>query len=176
MDKNKIIINFLKNANFSILHETDKDNLNIEHLFILIPTNFINSYEVYNLTKDESNYLLDYFRNVQKDVNFQNISNEALKFINSRNKKFIYLPITSLNKQYYFYPKELKYISENFNNILCKELIGFLCDEEKNFELNLKYKISNIKDYSIGIFDLSKNVISDKFPQIKSTFSKIFKK
>lgn len=177
MNTKEIFKDFLRNNQYHVMHETDPNNSNIEHFFIFFQMKDIVKVSV---TKErdlkEAEIILTYLDSYQQVVNMQNLSQQTLNFINTRKNKLLYIPLDSLDKNHHFYLKRKKDLEDNYENFLSIKMIGEPADPHKHFNYTIDSKISDIKDISLGISGLAKDIVQEKAPIIKENLLKLGKK
>lgn len=168
MNTKEIFKDFLRNNQYHVMHETDVDNPLIEHFFVLFQMKDILKV---SKTKErdlkEAEIILTYLDSFQQIVPMQNISQKALEFTISRSKKLLYIPLDSLDKSHHFYLKRKKELEDNYENFLAIKMLGEPADPQKHFNYTIDSKLSDIKDISLGISDMAKDIVQEKAPIIK---------
>lgn len=177
MNTKEILKEFLNNNLYHVMHETDIDNDDLEHFFVLFQIKDI--FQI-SPTKErslaEAEIIKTYLDGFQKINSIQNLSAPTLKFIYSKNNKFIYIPLVSLDKNHHFYLKRKKDLENNYENFLSIRMIGEPCNSNKHLNYTIDSKISDIKDISLGITSVAKDLVQEKTPIIKEKLFNLGKK
>ena len=170
MDTKEIFKDFLRNNQYHVMHETDISNSNIEHFFV-----FFQLKDIINLSaksKKERNHqevevIITYLDSFQNNSIMQNLSLPTIEFIKKQKEKLIYIPLISLDNTHHFYLKRKKEIEDNYENFLSLKMIGEPADPHKHLNMQIDSKISDIKDISLGVTSLAKDIIQEKTPILK---------
>lgn len=171
MNTKEIFKDFLRNNQYHVMHETDVDNPLIEHFFVLFQMkDIIKLSPTKERDLKEAEIILTYLDSFQQVVPMQNISQKSLQFTCTRSEKLLYIPLHSLDKSHHFYLKRKKELEDNYENFLAIKMLGEPADPHKHFNYTLDSKLSDIKDISLGISDLAKDIFKEKAPQVKQKF------
>lgn len=177
MNTKEIFKEFLRTNQYHVMHETDVNNQNLEHFFVLFQMKDILKISP---TKDrdlkESEIIITYLDGFQQISTMQNLSDATLKFIRNKSSKLIYIPLMSLDKTHHFYLKRKKDLEDNYENFLSIKMLGEPADPHKHFNYTIDSKLSDIKDISLGITSFAKDVVQEKTPIIKEKLLNLGKK